>query len=267
MEGIFAAPIEFARDTGRPAHLLIEQWFIGTISRGQLAAGDKLPREQDLAAAFGVSRMTLRQALGRLAGRGVLERIPGRFGGTFIVEPKIDCDLTGLAGFTEQMRRAHVRAGARVVETATVPATAAVADALHIGRGGSVHLVVRVRSANRIPLALERSYFPAAVFPDLLDHRLTGSIYNLLRRRYRQEPRTATEFLEPVIATRDEAAQLRIDTGAPLMLIERTAYTTAGLPVEFARDVFRPDRLRISVRSGLTPGTDTPHPNPANRSP
>ena len=75
--------------------------------------GDKLPREETLAARLGVSRMTLRQALAALERHGTIVRKPGRLGGTFVAEPKIVCDLTGLMGFTEQMRRAHVRAGAR----------------------------------------------------------------------------------------------------------------------------------------------------------
>jgi GntR family transcriptional regulator len=49
-----------------------------------------------------------------------------------------------------------------------------------------------------------------------------------------------------------DAAELGIAPGAPLMLIERTAYAADGTPVEFARDLFRPDRVRIAVRSGVT---------------
>ena len=89
---------------------------MAAIDEGALVAGDKLPREEQLAAALGVSRMTLRQALATLDGLGTIVRKPGRLGGTFVAEPRIVCDLTGLAGFTEQMRRAHVRAGARMVQ-------------------------------------------------------------------------------------------------------------------------------------------------------
>jgi GntR family transcriptional regulator len=111
-----------------------------------------------------------------------------------------------------------------------------------------------VRSANREPLALERTCLSAALFPDLLDHRLTGSLYALLAKRYDHAPHTATEVLEPVIATAGQAELLRIPQGSPLMLIERTAYTASGVPVEFARDVFRADRTRITLRTGLAAG-------------
>jgi GntR family transcriptional regulator len=234
-----------------PAHARIEQWLTQTIGRGDLVPGDQLPPEDQLAALLGVSRMTLRQALARLDALGTIVRKPGRLGGTFVAEPRIECDLTGLAGFTEQMRRANLRAGARIVSATTVPASRAVAAGLSVERGSDVHEIIRVRTANREPLALERAYLPALPFPDLLERRLTGSIYRLLGRDYGQSPHTAVETLEPVVAGQPEATLLRVPAGTPLLLIERTAFTAAGLAVEFARDLFRSDRMRISLRTGI----------------
>ncbi len=232
-------------------HTSIARWLTDLIGRGDLVPGDRLPREDQFAGLLGVSRMTLRQALSTLEAHGALERKTGRAGGTFVREPRIDCDLTGLAGFTEQMRRAHLRAGARVVSAETGPANATVAHALAIRRGDPVHEIVRVRTARREPLALERSFFPVGPFPDLLAHRLNGSLYRLLEAEYGQRPSHAVEALEPVIARPGEAALLGVDASIPLMLIERTAFTNAGLAVEFARDLFRPDRIRISLRTGI----------------
>ena len=239
--------------SGLPAHARIEQWLTGVIDAGAIVPGDKLPREEALAATLGVSRMTLRQALATLERHGTIVRKPGRLGGTFVAEPKIVCDLTGLAGFTEQMRRAHVRAGARVVSATTRTAGRLTARALGLDRGDLVHEVVRVRSANREPLAIEHTSLPTALFPDLLDHRLTGSLYALMTKRYGHAPHTATEVLEPVIASAEQAGLLRVDEGSPLMLIERTAFTVSGVAVEFAHDVFRADRTRITLRTGLGP--------------
>jgi GntR family transcriptional regulator len=198
--------------------------------------------------------MTLRQALGSLEARGVVERIPGRQGGTFVREPKIESDITGLAGFTEQLRKGHIRASARVVSAGVVPASRLVARALELERAAEVYEIVRVRSARvgssqRRPLALERSYLPVVLFPGLLDHRLTGSLYARLRRVYHEGPQTAVEYLEPFIATAEEAKLLGVEVGSALLLIERTASSAAGRPIEYARDLFRPDRIRISVRT------------------
>lgn len=254
LERLLAGAPTLARAGGPPAHVQIEQWLASLIESGELTAGDRIPKEAELAAALGVSRMTLRQALGRLQARGVLERTPGRYGGTIVVEPKIECDITGLAGFTEQLRRGHVRAFARVVSAQEVLPPRAAAKALGLAADARAYEVVRVRSARRTPLALERSYLPAEFFPGLLDHRLTGSLYVLMRRAYDQSPHTARESLEPMTADAEQSRLLHVETGSPLMLIERTAYNVTGVPVEYARDLFRPDRIRITVRTSTTAG-------------
>jgi GntR family transcriptional regulator len=245
-------PAVVRRQGSSPAHAQIEQWLMDSIADGELSPGDRLPGERDLAAALGVSRMTLRHALAGLERGGVLVRRPGRTGGAFVAEPKIDCDLTGLAGFTEQMRRAHRQAGARVLTAHTVGAAPAVAAALRMSAGTEVHEIVRIRSANQVALAIEQSFFPAEHFPDLLEHPLTGSLYGLLERHYVHHPHTATEYLEPVTATAEDAAALEIAPGTALMRVERTAGSVAGLPVEYARDLYRADRVRMMIRTGVS---------------
>lgn len=241
----------FTPGTGVPLHTQIEHWLTEVIGSGEVSPGDRLPREGDLAVALGVSRMTLRQALASLEALGTVLRKTGRAGGTFVSEPRIECDLTGLRGFTEQMRRANVRAGARMVSAERVSASTSVARALSVPVGADVYEVIRVRTARREPLALERAYFPVEPFPGLLEQRLGGSIYDVLRKEYGQAPHTASEELQPVAAREEEAALLQVEQGTPLMLIVRTTFTSAGLAIEYARDLFRPDRVRISLHTGI----------------
>jgi GntR family transcriptional regulator len=232
----------------RPAHVRIEEWLERLINSGALRLEDRLPSEVDMATALGVSRMTLRQALGMLEGKGLLVRKRGRWGGSFVARPRLEYDLSGLPGFTEQMRRSNAVAGARVIEAATVSPAPEVRQALQLGRRDKVHRVVRVRSANREPVALEVSSFPAEVFPDLLSGPLAGSLYVALRR-LGHPPFSATEVLEPVIASAEHASLLWMAEGAPLLAVQRTAWDIEGRPVEHSVDYFRPDRMRITLRT------------------
>jgi GntR family transcriptional regulator len=238
-------PPRIARAAGSTVHGQIEDWLAGEIARGALGPGDKLPREHELAAWFGVSRMTLRHALGELTRRGLLARTVGRHGGTFVAAPKVEQDLTTLVGFSEQLRRHGLVAGALVLSAAERPAGPAAAVALGIGADDPVFEIRRVRLADGTPLVLERSLFPAARFPDLLESRLDGSLYALLEERYGVRPERARESLEPVTAGVREAEALSVAEGAPLMLVERIAYSGSGEPVEYARDLFRGDRTRV----------------------
>ncbi|MGZ4428059.1 MAG: GntR family transcriptional regulator [Nocardioidaceae bacterium] len=263
---VFASMPDLAAAGDEPSHARIERWLATVITGQGLAEGDKLPAEGELSGALGVSRMTLRQALGALEARGLVVRRRGRSGGTFVSRPRIECDLTGLPGFTEQMRRANVRPGARVVEARLVPATPAVTEALELERGQKVYRVVRVRSANREPLALEETYLAARDFPGLLNHRLTGSLYSLMRREYALSPHTAREWLEPVICDDGQAELLGTTPGTALMLVTRTAYTESGRPIEHAYDRYRADRTRIALQTGIASGNaDRGSARPANR--
>jgi GntR family transcriptional regulator len=227
-----------------PAHAQIEAALERAIASGSLAPGDRLPSERDLALRFGVSRMTLRQALGALEQQGRLVRSKGRYGGTFVAEPKLE--LVGAAGLSDQLRGLGVAPGARVLQAVERDARP---DETVLGR--RVLAIERVRLANGRPVALERGAYAADAFPGLLDERLDGSLYELMRRRYDDAPTRAVERLEPALARTAEAAALGIERGAPVMLVERTAFSVSGRPLERSHDVFRGDRTRIVWESEI----------------
>jgi GntR family transcriptional regulator len=229
-----------------PVWAQIEERLAERIDSGRLVPGERLPPERELADWLGVSRMTVRQALGSLAARGLVERGVGR--GTFVRAPgKVVHDLTSAMGFTARLHRQGIVAGATVVGARAQPAPASVAEGLEVEPGAEALRIERVRSADGRPLALEDSWLPAERFPGLLEHDLSGSLYALLRDAYDAEPVSAVERLEPVVARPHEAAALGVAEGAPLMLVERVARAADGRPVELGRDRHRGDRSRFVV--------------------
>ena len=231
---------------GSPVHEQIEHWFHSAYGSGRFREGDRLPTERDLSAHLGVSRMTLRQALASLEQRGLVLRTMGRRGGTYVGSPRvIECDLASVNGFSEQMRKAGIAPGALVVEAGGVGAPRDVAIALGLALRAPTWRVVRVRSADGEPVALEESWFPGKLLSGFLDHDLTTSLYELLGDLYGRHPVRLRESLQPVLAAHREADLLGVSIGAPLMLVERTALDASGVPVEFARDLFRADRTRL----------------------
>ncbi len=234
---------------GGPAYAQIEDRVAEAIAAGDLEPGDRLPPERELAGQLGVSRMTLRQALQTLERRGLVRRTVGRHGGTFVAEPKFEHDPTAPAGLTEQLRKQGRRAGARVLSTREGPASRRTAEALGMQSGEPVFEVVRLRLSDGEPVALERSLFPADAFRGLLDESLDGSLYELLAERFGVEVERTVERLEPVVASARDAELLQAAHGAPLLLVERTAYGSGDRAIEYARDLFRGDRTKVVVES------------------
>lgn len=238
------------RRRGIAAYLQIEEEIARRIESGEIEPGRRIPPEREFCEQMGVSRMTVRQALGRLEQRGLLVRQQGR--GTFASQPKLRQSATVLRGFFAEM------VGQGMVPTSTVlsaeehAAARPLAQALDLRLGESVYTIVRVRFADAVPVVVERSSFPARIVPGLLDMDLEqGSIYRILEEQFDARPVRATQSLEAVPAEAWEASVLEVPVGSPTMQVERTSWDALGRPVEYAHDAYRGDRTRFVTELGL----------------
>jgi len=236
--GADGRPVEEAR------HRLLD-----LISTGALRPGDRLGTERELALRLSVSRSTLRQVLAVLAESGIIRRVPGRAGGTFVAHAKVDRDLSVIVGLPEYLRRQGFLAGTQVLSATMTGADEVTAAHLSIPAGSLVVEIVRIRLADGTPLSLERARFPAELFPGLLDLPLGGSLYHLLELNYGIRPEEVVEHLEVAEAAADEAALLGITQGAPLLAITRTSSTASGRLFELSYDLFRSDRTCVTFRT------------------
>lgn len=236
-----------------PPYQQIELWLCEAIAGGHLQGGDRLPPERELAEELGVSRMTLRHALSTLEARGLVIKTIGRNGGTFIQGPKIACDLSSFAGFTEQLKNNGMRPGARILTAIEQPASDELVKAFEIAPGAPCFRIERLRLADETPVAVERSWFPAERFPGLIDHDLSSSLYAILDRFYGQRPTRALETLESIRLSNADARLLGLSRTQPALQIERIAYSLTGEAVEYARDIFLGDRTKITLWSGVSP--------------
>lgn len=233
-----------------PAYLQIEEELAARIGSGELAPGARIEPEREIAAALGVSRMTARAALVRLAQRGLIERRQGR--GTFVAAPKLRQDATHLRGFFAESVGQGVFPVSQLIDRGELIATRQLATTLGMQLGEHVIKVVRLRSVNGQPVVLETSYFPARLVPGLLDMDVGhSSLYRLLDEHFDARPIRAVQSLEPVAARPEEAALLGVAPGEPLMLVERTAWDARDRPVEHAVDLYRGDRARFVSESRL----------------
>jgi GntR family transcriptional regulator len=223
--------------------------LLDLINAGTLRPGDRLGTERELAARLSVSRSTLRQVLAVLAEAGVVRRVPGRAGGTFVAHAKVDRDLSVIVGLPEYLRRQGFVAGTQVLSATMSGADDIAAHHLAVPAGSLLIDIVRIRLADGIPISLERVQLPAEIFPGLLELPLGGSIYDLLDTHYDVRPDEVVEHLEVAEASPDEAALLAVSARAPLLAITRISATSAGVPFEFSHDLFRADRTCVTFRT------------------
>ena len=236
-------------EVGVPLYRQIKADLLERIRGEPLAPGSRIETEFELMERYGVSRATIRQALGQLVAEGYLEIRRGL--GTFVATPKLEQGLGGFYSFSREIERRGMRPGTRVLAVGVEGASRTVATALGLAPGIPVVGLRRLRLADNEPLVAETSYLPEARFPGLgdCDFERRG-LYDTLVTDYGVRPSRAHEVFEPVLLTSDEAGLLHKHGGDPALVVERTTFDPAGEPIEFCRSVVRSDRFRYFVDLG-----------------
>jgi GntR family transcriptional regulator len=229
----------------------IQAQLLGMIHSGRLNAGDLLPSEEELSRVYGVSRMTARQALQLLKSQGLATRHRGR--GTFVAQPKMEKDITHLAGFTAEMQALGLKSSSKVLKAETIEATDKIAEQLGIKAGTPVFRLSRLRLADGLPLAFEEVFLSLARFPGILDVDFAHqSLYQTLHESYGVRFGMADETLEARAAGRLEAQLLDIPPRSSLLVISRTLRGVDGKPIETSRSSYRGDRYRAVLKIQAT---------------
>ena len=228
----------------------------------QLGVGEPLPAGRDLAADFGVARMTLRRVVDALVEEGRLIRRQGA--GTFVSPRRLDQRLSATS-FSDDMRSRGLRPGARTLWARQVPAGMLLASVLGVLTTSPVLHVRRLRTADDEPMAVEDLHVPVDVVPGLDgDALVDASFYAVLADRFGLRIAAGTQTVAPCLVSPEDAAVLDVAEGSPAFLFERTSRLEDGRAVEFVRSVYRGDLYRIVV--DIFPTDRGPNPAP-ERSP
>lgn len=227
----------------QPQYRQIEQALRERIAT--LRAGERLPSDAELCAQFGVSRMTARNAMERLAVDGLIRREPGR--GSFVAEPPAHRRANRLMTFSEEMRRAGRVPSSRVLTRVIRPSTEAEASDLGIpARQPVVHLR-RLRQADDQPIALESTVLIGACADAVMTADLAhGSLHETLGAAGFALFR-GTGTIAAAAATAEEARYLGIRTGDPLLVERRVIRDGHGRRIEATQSVYPADRYALEV--------------------
>jgi len=229
-------------DSPVPKYFQLREILLDLIDSDELSIGAAIPSERELCQRFGLSRMTVRQAVDHLVSEGRLHRVPGK--GTFVARPKIELSLQ-LTSFTDDMRARGLVPGSRDLDRRTMRASAHLAKELGIQPGEEVHFIERLRTADGEPLSIERAHIPVKLAPDLADHDLSGrSLYELLEQRYGLVMDAGELTIDGGIADPSDADLLKLPPGGAVLLLQRRSFA-GGVCAELGVSTYRADRYQL----------------------
>ncbi|MFT4064061.1 GntR family transcriptional regulator [Paraburkholderia sp.] len=217
----------------QPLYEIVRAGILERLRTGQWAAGDKIPTEPQLAGEFGVGIGTIRRAVEELVAERLLIRRAGR--GTIVARFTDEHAFDQYFSFVDASG-ASLKVSARLLRFGKERASQDVAATLRLERGARLAAVENLRLQDDVPLMLDRLWIPLDVFPDLDAKTFAarrGSIYGFYQEHFGISVVRVVEDLGGAVADDDVASALSIEVGAPVLRIERTAYTFKDQPVEF----------------------------------
>jgi len=222
------------------------------ILSGALGFGARLPNENELAEAHGVSRVTVRRALHELARERLIER--RRSAGTTVVyrpsPAPITADISGVLANLAEMGR---RTTAKLLSFDYVSAEGAVAEALGAAPGQFLQRAVRVRSVDGLPFSYLVTHVPESVSVTFTKQELAARPLLDLLERAGVKVGHARQRISAGLATPEVARALDVRGGSPLIELVRVVHDRSGRGVEHLHALYRPDRYAFEidlVRSG-----------------
>ncbi|SDT32524.1 transcriptional regulator, GntR family [Friedmanniella luteola] len=220
--------------------------LVDALRHGVFAPGARLPAERVLAARFGVSRVTVRNALRRLAEEGRLESVLGS--GWFVAPQVVGEPPSVLQTFSEMARARGLRPTARVLAQHVRPATLGEADQLGTAPAAEVLEVVRLRGMDETVICLDESVLPLAVAAGLVDVDLTDrSLYAELEERCGLRIERSAYAVRAEVADATLAGQLGVEVGWPVLVGAEVGYVEGGRPVLLGTTHYRGDSYRFQA--------------------
>jgi len=240
--------IRLDKDAPTPIYLQIAEGISALLTNGGLPAGYVLPPERALCEHFGISRMTLRQAMSLLDREGLIASRRGM--GTIVTHSRLRKQQQELRSFSEEIRGRGGRPESRLISLELVVAARSVRDFFELRDQQKVYEILRLRLNDGEPLALELVRIPERLCPGLERFDVAkNSLYQILEESYGLRLENCTEEISAEIPSAQHRKLLGLPKNTAVLVVNRKTFSDDGRAVEFTRSTFRGDRYSAVVHS------------------
>ncbi|PYM70444.1 MAG: hypothetical protein DME10_20220 [Candidatus Rokuibacteriota bacterium] len=228
-----------------PRYHQIAEALRARISAGGLTAGQRLDNQRQLAQSFGVTLMTLRQALDVLAREGLITRRHGL--GTFVAPPPVDYDILQFRTLAGDLSAVGEDVATRFLRSRFGRADRRVAQELGLAEGARMFVLERLRLVDGQPLSFQVSHLPAAIGEEAAKADLTVTpLRHVLSFKLGIEITAARETVSAETLPARAARELGCAAGAPCFRSDRVSTDAERRPIVYDRVFIPGDRFRIT---------------------
>lgn len=232
-----------------PIYYQLFKYLEKEIRGGHLKPGDALPTEAELAAAHGISRMTVRRAISELAAADLIYTQKGK--GTFVAKPKLDNVVFDLRNFYDEIRQKGMTPHAKLLEAKVIRADEQLAKRLGIAVNARCIFFRMVTLANGEPVAYEEKYTIYRKRLPILESELKDpSLSNLAAVHSNMPPASSKKVLMASKTNEEESSALGVAPGTPVLLMLQTVYDQDRRVLAWGKSVYRGDRTKLISYDG-----------------
>jgi len=229
-------------------YLLAKSEIFNYIQENSLSFGSLLPPERYFMDKLGISRGTLREAMNILEEDGVIRRKQGL--GTLVCDTEnlIRSTLDINESVSEMLIGKGMKPGSKSMEIKKIQANRDLAEKLNLNCGDPVISLIRIRTANKIPVAYTINSLPLGIAQETFPQDFKGgSLYTYLEEKLGIGVTNSMIEIKPIKAPRSIARSLDIKQGALLMLLKQTDTSNSNVPIIYSEEYFVADRFEFTV--------------------
>lgn len=233
------------KSSSTPVYIQIANEIKAGIQDRIFLPGEALPTERELTEQFGVSRMTIRQAVTNLIHEGVLYRARGK--GAFVSKETIEKKME-IESFSDDMRKRGLVPSNKVLFFDKISPDEEVRLKLQLDENDKVFFLNRIRLANDEPMAIEYSYLPEKLYPNLIKYNVVQcSLYDLMKEEYHMAFNYMRQTIKAVNLGKREAEMLLGKPKGFALMSHRIIFDVEEMPIEYTKTVYHPERYSFNV--------------------
>lgn len=226
-----------------PMYIKIHNQIKREIENHDYKVGSKIPAERQLAQKFGVSRMTLRQAIKTLEDEGILEQRVGS--GTYVANQKVQEKMSGIMSFTDITHANGQTPSSKLISYRFGKPSLSEMERLNLDDKQEVLRMERIRYADDVPICYEVVSIPQNLVENMSKADISAHLYQTLEKNGYKVGRV-TEYISAAVANENAARLLDAKKGEALITRLQVTELSNGMPFEYTRASYVADRFEFT---------------------